>query len=88
MCLAIPGKLIEIDADDDPLTRGGLVDFGALQKRVALCCVPEARAGDHVLVHAGLAIAVVDAERAAALLEALRATGELEELEAGGDADA
>jgi hydrogenase expression/formation protein HypC len=70
MCLAIPGRLI--DADDlGELTATGRVDFGGVIKRVSLACVPEARVGDHLLVHAGIAIALVDAEEAARILATL-----------------
>ena len=30
MCLAVPGKVVSIDASADPLT--GLIDFGGVQK--------------------------------------------------------
>lgn len=63
MCLAIPGQLLDMDGDD-PLTRQGRVAFGGLIKRVNLAFVPEVRVGDYVLVHAGIAIAVIDAAAA------------------------
>jgi hydrogenase expression/formation protein HypC len=70
MCLAIPGRLI--DAKDlGELTATGRVDFGGVVKRVSLACLPQARIGDHVLVHAGIAIALVDAEEAARILATL-----------------
>ena len=70
MCLAIPGRLL--DADDlGELTASGRVDFGGVIKRVSLACVPEARIGDHLLVHAGIAIALVDAAEAARILATL-----------------
>lgn len=70
MCLAIPGQLLDMGGED-PLTRQGRVAFGGLIKRVNLAFVPEARVGDYVLVHAGIAIAVIDtvaAERTLAYL--------------------
>jgi hydrogenase expression/formation protein HypC len=70
MCLAIPGRLI--DAEDlGELTAAGRVDFGGVVKRVSLACLPQARIGDHVLVHAGIAIALVDAEEATRILATL-----------------
>ncbi len=63
MCLAIPGELLNVEGED-PLTRLGRVAFGGLVKAVNLACVPDARPGDYVLVHAGLALAVIDAEEA------------------------
>lgn len=72
MCLAIPGELLSVTGDD-PLTRQGRVAFGGLVKPVNLACVPEARPGDYVLVHAGLALSVIDAEEARRTLAYLEA---------------
>lgn len=63
MCLAIPGEILSVD--DGGELRAGRVSFGGLVKEVCLACVPEARQGDFVLVHAGFAITVVSAEHAA-----------------------
>lgn len=78
MCLAIPGELLEI-LEGDALTRAGRVGFGGIVRRVALAFTPEARVGDYLLVHAGIAIAVLDAEAAARSLAALATLGEVEE---------
>lgn len=59
MCLAVPGQLLSIEGDD-PLTRLGRVVFAGVVKQANLAYVPEARAGDYVLVHAGFAITVID----------------------------
>ncbi len=80
MCLAVPGKLVEIEGDD-PMWRSGKVDFGGILKEVNLGCVPEAEVGDYVLVHVGLAISRVDEEEARQVFEYLREMEELEELE-------
>lgn len=77
MCLAIPGRLESID-DDDPLARAGRVRFGAVARRVHLALVPEARVDDYVLVHVGVAIAVVDPEEAARVFAALEQIDALE----------
>jgi hydrogenase expression/formation protein HypC len=76
MCLAIPGRLVEAD-DLGDLAAAGWVDFGGLRKRISLAFVPEVRLGDFVLVHAGVAIAVVDAAAAERLLDELDAAGEI-----------
>ena len=60
MCLAVPGQLLSIENEDDPLIRGGRVAFCGIIKEVNLACVPQARPGDFVLVHAGFAISVID----------------------------
>lgn len=66
MCLAVPGKVIEIqDADTgDATARVGMVDFQGSQLEVGLAFTPEAQVGDWVLVHAGFALNVLDAEEA------------------------
>ena len=80
MCLAVPGKLLEI-AGDDPVTRAGKVSFGGVVKEVNLACVPEAVVGDYVTVHVGFALGVVDQAEAEQVFEYLREIGELAEIE-------
>lgn len=63
---------------EDPLTRTGRVDFGGVVRQVNLGFVPEAAVGAHVLVHVGVAIAVIDAAAAAGLLDEIRALAEPE----------
>ena len=70
MCLAVPGRLVSLTGDD-PLMRTGKVSFGGILKEVHLACVPEARVGDYLIVHAGLAIGILDEEEAARTLEYL-----------------
>lgn len=73
MCLAVPARIVEIRGED-PLTRAARVDFGGIVREVGLALVPEARVGDHVLVHVGFAIGVIDeaaARRIFATLETL-----------------
>lgn len=82
MCLAVPGKLLTI-AGDDPLARTGKVSFGGILKEVSLICVPEAKIGDYVMVHAGLAISVLDEEEAARTLEYLQEIQEINERTTG-----
>jgi hydrogenase expression/formation protein HypC len=76
MCLAVPGRILSV-SDGDPLMRVGRTDFGGIIKEINLAYVPEARVGDHVLVHVGFAIAVIDEEEAGRVFEHLRELGEL-----------
>ena len=71
MCLAVPGRVLST-AGDDALTRVGRVDFGGLIKEVNLIYVPEANAGDYVLVHVGFALAVIDEQEASRVFELLQ----------------
>jgi hydrogenase expression/formation protein HypC len=73
MCLAVPGQVLSIEGDD-ALTRQGRVAFGGIIRLINLAYTPEAAVGDYVLVHAGFAIAVIDAEAARQTLEYLAVT--------------
>ena len=44
---------------EDSLWLEAEVDFGGVRQQVSLACLPEARLGDRVLVHVGLALSVV-----------------------------
>jgi hydrogenase expression/formation protein HypC len=70
MWLAVPGRIVRI-VDQQGL-RMGDVDFGGVTRRVCLAYVPEAVAGDYVIVHAGFAISTLDPEEAARTLELMR----------------
>jgi hydrogenase expression/formation protein HypC len=62
--------VIEMDDAAPPFT-SAVVEFGGVRRRVSLACVPEATAGDYVLVHAGIAISRINAAEAAKVLAAL-----------------
>ena len=81
MCLAIPGKLTTIDTQLDATFRSGKVSFGGIQRDVNLMMVPEAKIGDYVLVHVGVAISIVDEDEAAQTFRYLKEMGELEDLD-------
>ena len=44
---------------EDSLWRQAEVDFGGVRQQVSLACLEDARVGDRVLVHVGLALCVV-----------------------------
>ena len=83
MCLAVPGKIVEI-RDHDPVMRQGTVDFGGVSKEINLSFVPEAKPGDYVLVHAGFALNTIDEAEAAQVFEYLREMSEFGEVEESG----
>lgn len=76
MCLAVPGKIVDISGEE-PLSKKGKVSFGGIVKEVSLACVPEARVGDYVIVHVGFALSVVDSEAAEQTLADLQELSEL-----------
>ncbi|MBC8204728.1 HypC/HybG/HupF family hydrogenase formation chaperone [bacterium] len=67
MCLAIPGKIIEI-LNDDPLMRSGKVSFSGIIKEINLAFTPEAEVGHYVIAHAGFAISTLDEKAAEEIL--------------------
>ena len=80
MCLAIPGKLIEI-ADDANGVKMGKANFGGIVKQVCLEYTPDVKMGDYVLVHVGFALSKVDEEQAAQTYKALEQLQQLGELD-------
>jgi hydrogenase expression/formation protein HypC len=70
--------IVSISGED--ITREARVDFGGVLKNVNLAFVPEAKVGEYVLVHVGLAISVVDEEEANKVFGYLKEMGELGEL--------
>ena len=59
MCLPRIGEILELDG-----TRA-VVDLGTMRSQIDVMCLPDARAGDHVMIHAGFAIARLTPEEAA-----------------------
>ena len=80
MCLAIPGKIIELRTDADGV-RMARATFGGIVKEVCLEFTPEAEADDYILVHVGFALNTVDEDEAKQTFELLRELGQLDELD-------
>ncbi len=70
MCLAIPGCVIQWNETDSPFA-SAVVEFAGVRREVNMALVPEAREGDYVLVHAGVAISCIDPEEARKVFETL-----------------
>jgi hydrogenase expression/formation protein HypC len=84
MCLAIPGRVMEIVDEPNALAK---VDVAGVQRTVNVGLLDDAAVGDWVLIHVGFAISRVDEEEAEATLALLQGMGadfetELEELKA------
>jgi len=62
MCLAVPGRIIEIAGAD--IERTAKVEFGGVVKQISLAVLPEACPGDYVIVHAGVAISRINEDEA------------------------
>lgn len=54
MCLAVPAKVLEVN---ESLAK---VELAGVTRNVSLMLLPEAKAGDYVLVHAGFAMQIVE----------------------------
>jgi hydrogenase expression/formation protein HypC len=71
MCLGIPGEILSIEEGVQGL-RQARVRFGSVIREVNLNLVPEAQVGEYVIVHAGFAISVIDAEEAESVFRLLQ----------------
>ncbi|MER3525322.1 MAG: HypC/HybG/HupF family hydrogenase formation chaperone [Ignavibacteria bacterium] len=79
MCLAIPGKVLNVNKNVQPVM--GDVSFGGITKRVCLEWIPDVKEGEYVIVHVGFAISKMDEKEALETLDMLRQMGEnLDEL--------
>jgi hydrogenase expression/formation protein HypC len=76
VCLAIPGKILEIQQQGE--LRAARVQFGGIVRQVSLDFVPEAGVGDYVMVHVGFAISRVDQVEADRTYKLLQEMGILE----------
>jgi hydrogenase expression/formation protein HypC len=83
MCLAVPGKIIEI------YESGGLkmakIDYGGVVREACLAYVPEALVGEYAIVHVGFVLNILDEAEAQKTLDAF---AELDLLVAAEDAEA
>ena len=61
------------------------VGFGGIVREACLECVPEARAGDYVLVHVGFAISRIDEDEAARTYRLLEEMGQLSDIKPSDD---
>ena len=62
MCLAIPGKVIEI-IDEDGL-KMGKISYGGTVNKACLEYVPDIKIGQYTVVHAGFALSIIDEQEA------------------------
>ena len=76
MCLAIPGKIIEIDSDKNHAT----ADYGDGTKRKINITLVKPKINDYVLVHAGFAIEIIDESEAKKTLELFKEMMQMEEM--------
>lgn len=75
MCLAIPGKIVEIVDEENRIAK---VEVGGVRRNVNIGMLPEddTNVGDYVLIHVGFAMSKVDEEEAQKTLQILKELGE------------
>lgn len=77
MCLAVPGRVLEIEDRDG--TRMASVDFGGVVREVCLEYLPDLQVGEYAIVHVGFALQRLDEESALKTLELFAGLGILQE---------
>jgi hydrogenase expression/formation protein HypC len=78
MCLAVPGKVINID-DSNPELRMARVNFSGIVKDICVQWLPEVKIGDYVLAHVGMALNILNEEEALETISLIRELGEIDE---------
>jgi hydrogenase expression/formation protein HypC len=80
VCLALPGKIIEIDAREPEFPKARVV-FDKVERLIDLSLLPEAKCGQYVIVHVGFAISLLDEEDAKRRMDLLKQALDLENSE-------
>ncbi|MBI5404109.1 MAG: HypC/HybG/HupF family hydrogenase formation chaperone [Ignavibacteriae bacterium] len=76
MCLAVPGKILEI-IEGEELLKIAKVSFGGAVKVINISFVPDAKIGDYVIAHVGFALNIIDEEEAQKTMDYLRQIGDI-----------
>jgi len=76
MCLAIPGKIVEIVDMENQLAK---VDVGGVRRNVNIGILDDVVVGDYVLIHVGFAMTKIDEKEAAETLRILDEIGQFDD---------
>jgi len=76
MCLAIPGKIVEIVNVENQLAK---VDVGGVRRNVNIGMLDDVIVGDYVLIHVGFAMTKIDEKEAAETLRILDEIGQFDD---------
>ena len=76
MCLAIPGKVIEMVDEAGGVVK---VDVGGVRRNVSVALLDDVVVGDYVLIHVGFALSKVDEREATETLRLLEELGSYQE---------
>jgi hydrogenase expression/formation protein HypC len=77
LCLAIPGKIIEISSDGNTAT----VDFDGIQQKIIIALAKDAEVGKYAVIHAGYAIEIMNEEEAMNAIEQWKEIAEDQDME-------
>ncbi len=79
MCLAVPGRVVEL--------RGNvaIVDYGGVRKEARVDFIKDVKVGDYVIVHTGFAIEKMDEEAAKRSMEAWAEILNMDDVDLEGD---
>ncbi|MDQ3134447.1 MAG: HypC/HybG/HupF family hydrogenase formation chaperone [Acidobacteriota bacterium] len=69
MCLAIPGKIVEIVDIENQIAK---VEVGGVRRNINTGMLDETRIGDYVLIHVGFAMSKIDEHEAEETLRLLK----------------
>ena len=77
MCLAIPGRIVEIVDEENYVAK---VEVGGIRRNInlGLLADTEVKPGDYVLIHVGFAMSKIDEQEAAETLRLLHELGSYE----------
>jgi hydrogenase expression/formation protein HypC len=73
MCLAIPGKIIEMVDAENNIAK---VDVGGVRRNINTGMLDDTKVGDYVLIHVGFAMSKIDEHEAEETLRILKEIGE------------
>jgi hydrogenase expression/formation protein HypC len=76
MCLAIPGKIVEIVDEENRIAK---VEVGGVRRGVNIGMLDDVVIGDYVLVHVGFAMSKIDEAQAEETLRTLQELGSYQE---------
>lgn len=78
MCLAIPGKIVEIVDEENQIAK---VEVGGVKRNINIGMLDkeDTRIGDYVLIHVGFAMSKIDEKEAQETLRVLNEIGQYEE---------
>jgi hydrogenase expression/formation protein HypC len=72
MCLAIPGKIVEIVDEENQIAK---VEVGGVRRNVNIGMLDNVQIGDYVLIHVGFAMSKIDEKQAEETLRLLQELG-------------